>query len=40
MMNLNKVADNLENDVEIKILVDLTADETVINSLERHYEFD
>ena len=27
MMNLNKVATDLENDVEIKVLIDETADE-------------
>ncbi len=27
MMNLNKVASDLENDVEIKVLIDETADE-------------
>ena len=27
MMNLNKVADDLEKDVEIKVMVELTADE-------------
>ena len=35
MMNLNKVADDLEKDVEIKVLVELTADETMINQLEQ-----
>lgn len=34
MMNLNKIATNLEEDVEIKVLVDLAADETAIKELE------
>lgn len=34
MMNLNKVADDLENDVEIKVFVSLVADENQINELE------
>ena len=29
MMNLNKVATDLENDVEIKVLIDETADEVL-----------
>ncbi|MFF2752206.1 permease-like cell division protein FtsX [Psychrobacillus sp. NPDC058041] len=33
MMNLNKVADNLEKDVEIKVIVELTADEDSITKL-------
>lgn len=35
MMNLNKIADNLENDVEIKTLVDLTADEATVQQIEQ-----
>ena len=35
MMNLNKVADNLEQDVEIKVYVELTADEEAITKLEQ-----
>lgn len=34
MMNLNKIATNLEEDVEIKVLVDLTADEAALTELE------
>ncbi|KQL36716.1 MULTISPECIES: permease-like cell division protein FtsX [Bacillaceae] len=34
MMNLNKVADDLEKDVEIKVIVELTADEAAITKLE------
>lgn len=34
MMNLNKVADDLEKDVEIKVIVELTADETAITTLQ------
>ena len=34
MMNLNKVADDLENDVEIKVFVSLVADENQIVELE------
>lgn len=34
MMNLNKVADDLENDVEIKSFVSLEADEEVISEME------
>lgn len=34
MMNLNKVADDLENDVEIKVFVSLDADEEAIEELE------
>ena len=30
MMNLNKVADDIENDVEIKVIVDLAADEAAV----------
>ncbi len=33
MMNLNKVATDLENDVEIKVLIDETADETAEKAL-------
>lgn len=35
MMNLNKVADDLEKDVEIKVMVELTADEASIKQLEK-----
>ncbi|SDM44337.1 cell division transport system permease protein [Psychrobacillus sp. OK028] len=35
MMNLNKVADDLEKDVEIKVYVELTADEASITKLEQ-----
>lgn len=34
MMNLNKVADDLENDVEIKSFVSLEADEASVNEME------
>src|SRR5690606_16086159 len=34
MMNLNKVADDLENDVEIKSFVSLEADKEVIAEME------
>jgi len=34
MMNLNKVADDLEKDVEIKVLVELTAKEDEVSKLE------
>ncbi|WP_099159889.1 permease-like cell division protein FtsX [Virgibacillus ndiopensis] len=33
MLNLNQMADNIEDDVEIKVLIDLTANETQIKSL-------
>ena len=33
MMNLNKIADDLEKDVEIKVFVELTADEAAITKL-------
>lgn len=35
MMNLNKVASDLENDVEIKVLIDETADEATEKSYSR-----
>ncbi|MGK7378653.1 permease-like cell division protein FtsX [Planococcus sp. 1R117A] len=35
MMNLNKVADDLENDVEIKVFVSLEADETGTKHIEQ-----
>ena len=35
MMNLNKVADDLEKDVEIKVLVELTSDEVSATQLEK-----
>jgi cell division transport system permease protein len=34
MMNLNKLADDIENDVEIKVIVDLAADESTVGVLE------
>jgi cell division transport system permease protein len=34
MMNLNKVADDLEKDVEMKVLVELTADDEMIAQIE------
>lgn len=34
MMNLNKLADDIENDVEIKVIVDLAADESTVGALE------
>ena len=34
MMNLNKMADNIEKDVEIKVIVDLAADKAAIAGLE------
>lgn len=34
MMNLNKIATNLEEDVEIKVLVDLAADDAALQELE------
>ncbi|WP_188454125.1 permease-like cell division protein FtsX [Virgibacillus oceani] len=33
MLNLNQMADNIEDDVEIKVLIDLTANESQIKSL-------
>lgn len=33
MMNLNKVADDLERDVEIKVIVELTADDAMVSKL-------
>lgn len=38
MMNLNKIATNLEEDVEIKVLVDLAADDAGIAELEKKLE--
>ena len=35
MMNLNKIADNIEKDVEIKVIVDLAADEEAVANLEK-----
>ena len=35
MMNLNKVADNLENDVEIKVIADAAADLEIVKELEK-----
>lgn len=35
MMNLNKVADDIEKDVEIKVLIDLAADESAVSVLEQ-----
>lgn len=34
MMNLNQLADNIEKDVEIKVIVDLAADEAAVTDLE------
>lgn len=34
MMNLNKIATNIEEDVEIKVLVDLAADQEALDALE------
>ncbi|QHE53579.1 permease-like cell division protein FtsX [Pontibacillus sp. HMF3514] len=38
MMNLNQIATNVEKDVEIKVLVDRTATEEQINTLEQNIE--
>lgn len=38
MMNLNHVASNLENDVEIRVLIDVTADEAAQNALKSEIE--
>lgn len=38
MMNLNKVADDIENDVEMKVFVELTADEQQITQLQTQIE--
>ena len=38
MMNLNKIADNIENDVEIKVIVDLAADDEAIANLEKEIQ--
>ena len=35
MMNLNQVADNIEKDVEIKVIIDLAADEKAVAKLEQ-----
>ena len=35
MMNLNQIADNIENDVEIKVIIDLAADEKAVADLEK-----
>lgn len=35
MMNLNKFADNIENDVEIKVTVDLIAEDAEVQELEK-----
>lgn len=35
MMNLNQLADNIENDVEIKVIVDLAASEKEVAELEK-----
>lgn len=34
MMNLNEIADNIEKDVEIKVIVDLAADEAAVETLD------
>ncbi|WP_172369916.1 permease-like cell division protein FtsX [Sporosarcina jiandibaonis] len=38
MMNLNKIADNIENDVEIKVIVDLAANDKAIAKLEKEIQ--
>ena len=38
MMNLNHVADNLENDVEIRVLIDVTANEDAKATLKSEIE--
>lgn len=35
MMNLNQIADNIEKDVEIKVIIDLAADEKAVANLEK-----
>lgn len=35
MMNLNQIADNIENDVEIKVIIDLAADDKAVAELEK-----
>ena len=35
MLNLNKVANDLENDVEIRVMIDLIADEAEMNTAEK-----
>ena len=35
MMNLNQLADNIENDVEIKVIADPAADEAAIKELKK-----
>ena len=36
MLNLNKVANDLENDVEIRVMIDLIADEAEMKTTENH----
>lgn len=35
MMNLNQIADNIEKDVEIKVIIDLAADDKAVAKLEK-----
>ena len=35
MMNLNQIADNIEKDVEIKVIIDLAADDKAVAELEK-----
>lgn len=35
MMNINQVANNIESDVEIKVIVDLAADDAIVEQLEK-----
>ncbi len=37
MMNLNQLADNIENDVEIKVVADPAADEASVKELEKKF---
>lgn len=38
MLNLNEIAGNIEDDVEVKVLVELTADEEQVSALENELE--
>ena len=40
MMNLNQLADNIENDVEIKVVADPAADKASVKELEEQIQFD
>ena len=40
MMNLNQLADNIENDVEIKVVADPAADKASVKELEEQSPFD